>query len=80
MSKVNIALINMGETLITSLIQELGPHKFAIALSNANSHGKAFVDAGYEGALKRDDDVILNAWHKAVDDMIKLGKQLEGMV
>ena len=55
MSKVNIALINMGETLITSLIQELGPHKFAIALSNANSHGKAFVDAGYEGALKRDE-------------------------
>lgn len=69
--------IDFAGTILSAMIQELGPKDFAIALSNANCHGAAFIKAGYEGVLNRDDDKLLNEWHKAVDVMIKVGKNVE---
>ncbi|MGL5013005.1 MAG: hypothetical protein ACRC6V_01785 [Bacteroidales bacterium] len=36
------AKLEIGEAILKSLFQGLGPSGFAIALSNANCHGKAF--------------------------------------
>lgn len=71
------AKLEMGETILKSLIQELGPSGFAIALSNANYHGEAFELAGYGKALEVSNDVLLQQWHKAVDEMHIVGKKLE---
>lgn len=71
------AKLEMGEAILKSLIQELGPSGFAVALSNANCHGKAFEFAGYGRALEVSNDVLLNQWHKAVDEMHLVGKKLE---
>lgn len=78
MSKVTIAKIGLAESLLHTLIVELGPKDFAIALGNCNAYGDAFVAAGYEYAVKSDkDNVKLKAWHKAVDKLVKIGKELE---
>lgn len=71
------AKLEMGEAILKSLIQELGPSGFAIALSNANCHGRAFEFAGYGRALELSNDILLNQWHKAVDEMHLVGKKLE---
>jgi hypothetical protein len=71
------AKLEMGEAILKSLIQELGPSGFAIALSNANCHGRAFEFAGYVRALELSNDILLNQWHKAVDEMHLVGKKLE---
>lgn len=78
MSKVSSAKIQMAESLLHTLIVELGPKDFAIALGNCNAHGEAFIAAGYEYAVKSDkDDVKLQAWHKAVDKLVKIGEEVE---
>lgn len=69
--------IDFAETILSAMIQELGPQDFAIALSNANCHGVAFIRAGYEGVLNQDNDKLLNKWHKAVDKMIQIGVKIE---
>ena len=78
MSKASSAKIRMVESLLHTLIVELGPKGFAIALGNCNAHGEAFIAAGYEYAVKSDkDDVKLQAWHKAVDKLVKIGDEVE---
>lgn len=78
MSKVTTAQIGLAEILLHTLIVELGPKNFAIALGNCNAHGDAFIAAGYEYAVKSDkDDLKLQAWHKAVDKLIKIGREVE---
>lgn len=78
MSKVSSAKIQMAESLLHTLIVELGPKDFAIALGNCNAHGEAFIAAGYEYAVLHDrDDVMLQAWHKAVEKLVKIGEELE---
>lgn len=72
-----MAKIDMGTSILAQLIQELGPRDFAIALSNANCHGKAFVFAGYEFALNRDDGSLLKEWQDTVDKMIDIGEKLD---
>lgn len=71
--------LELAEAVIKSLIQELGPTGFAVALSNANCHGKAFELAGYGQALVVSNDVLLNRWHKAADEMYTVGKKLENI-
>lgn len=78
MSKVSSAKIQMAESLLHTLIVELGPKDFAIALGNCNAHGEAFIAAGYERALLSDkDDSMLKAWHKAVEKLVKIGEEIE---
>jgi hypothetical protein len=77
-TKSDIAKIDMAESILKALITELGPKNFAVALGNSNSHGAAFIKAGYEGALKNN-DVLLNKWHDAVAQMVLVGEQLENM-
>jgi hypothetical protein len=71
------AKLDLAESILKSLIQELGPSGFAIALSNTNCHGKAFEIAGYGKALDVSNDVLLQRWHKAADEMHIVGKKLE---
>lgn len=78
MSKVTTAQIGLAESLLYTLIVELGPKNFAIALGNCNAHGDAFIAAGYEYAMRSDkDDVILKAWHKTVGKLVKIGGEME---
>lgn len=78
MSKVSSAKIQMAESLLHTLIVELGPKDFAIALGNCNAHGEAFIAAGYEYAVKSDkDDLKLQAWHKAMGKLVKIGEEIE---
>lgn len=76
-TKSDIAKIDMAESILKTLITELGPKNFAVALGNSNSHGDAFIKAGYEGALKNTDDILLNKWHDAVAQMVLVGEALE---
>jgi hypothetical protein len=70
--------LQVAEGMIKALIQEVGPRNFAIALGNSNCHGKAIKDAGYQWGLEADtDDSKLQAWHKAVDKLVKIGKWFE---
>ena len=78
MSKVTTAQIGLAESLLHTLIVELGPKNFAIALGNCNAHGEAFIAAGYEYAMRSDKgDVILKAWYKTVGKLVKIGEELE---
>lgn len=74
---VKTTKLELAENVIQSLIQELGPVGFAVALSNANCHGEAFSRAGYEKALIKSDDILLRRWHAAVDEMHVVSKKLE---
>ena len=71
------AKLEVAESIIKTLIQSLGPSGFAVALSNANCHGKAFELAGYGKALEVSNDVLLQQWHKAVDEMQIVARKLE---
>ena len=71
------AKLEVAESILKTLIKSLGPSGFAVALSNANCHGKAFELAGYGKALELSNDILLNQWHKAVDEMHLVGKKLE---
>lgn len=55
--------VEIGEALIRSLIKEIGPHRFAIALSNASAFGEVF-----DGEFT---DQQLADWHDGIDEMIE---------
>jgi hypothetical protein len=65
------------ESVLSALLQEVGPHRFAIALNNVCCHGTVFAEGKVEVSLD-DEDKKLNAWFDGITDLIEVGKWLEG--
>lgn len=65
------------ESVLSALLQEVGPHRFAIALNNVCCHGTVFAEGKVEVSLD-DEDKKLNAWFDGIGQLIEVGKWLEG--
>lgn len=63
----NVA-VDVGESVIQSLIETIGAQNFCSALNNASCHGKAFLKN--EGELLDDDDKFLNQWFQGIEQLL----------
>jgi hypothetical protein len=52
------------EAVLKSILQEIGPKNFSIALHNASVHGKVFKENFAE--YLDDEDVFLNKWYEGI--------------
>ena len=60
------------ESVLKSILQEIGPKNFAIALNNASAHG-IVLNENFSEYLD-DDDKFLNQWYEGIDQLIKASK------
>ena len=60
------------ESVLKSILQEIGPKNFAIALNNASAHGTV-LNENFSEYLD-DDDKFLNQWYEGIDQLIKASK------
>ena len=60
------------EAVLKSILQEIGPKNFAIALHNASVHGKVFKENFSEHL--DDDDTFLKTWYDGIDLLSKASK------
>ena len=65
------------ESVLSALMQEVGPHRFAIALNNVCCHGTVFAGGKVEVSLD-DEDKKLQAWFAGIEQLIEVGKWMEG--
>lgn len=52
------------EAVLKSILQEIGPRDFAIALNNISCHGEVFQKNFSD--LLDDDDTFLREWYKGI--------------
>ena len=57
------------EAVLKSILQEIGPKNFAIALHNASVHGDVFNENFSE--YLDDDDIFLTRWYEGIDQLNK---------
>ena len=57
------------EAVLKSILQEIGPKNFAIALHNASVHGDVFNENFFE--YLDDDDIFLTRWYEGIDQLNK---------
>ena len=60
------------EAVLKSILQEIGPKNFSIALHNASVHGKVFKENFSEHL--DDDDMFLTSWYEGIDQLNKASK------
>lgn len=60
------------EAVLKSILQEIGPENFSIALHNASVHGKVFKENFSEHL--DDDDMFLTSWYEGIDQLNKASK------
>lgn len=60
------------EAILKSILQEIGPKNFAIALHNASVHGDVFKE-NFSDFLG-DEDYFLNQWYEGIDQLNKASK------
>ena len=60
------------EAVLKSILQEIGPKNFSIALHNASVHGKVFKENFSEHL--DDDDMFLKSWYEGIDQLNKASK------
>ena len=60
------------EAVLKSILQEIGPENFSIALHNASVHGKVFKENFSEHL--DDDDMFLTGWYEGIDQLNKASK------
>lgn len=60
------------EAVLKSILQEIGPKKFTIALHNASVHGSVFNENFSE--YLDDDDKFLKQWYEGIDQLSKASK------
>ena len=60
------------EAVLKSILQEIGPKNFSIALHNASVHGEVFKE-NYSEYLD-DDDTFLKSWYEGIDQLNKASK------
>ena len=57
------------EAVLKSILQEIGPKNFTIALHNASVHGDVFNENFSE--YLDDDDIFLTRWYEGIDQLNK---------
>ena len=60
------------EAILKSILQEIGPKNFAIALHNASVHGDVFKE-NFSDFLD-DEDYFLKQWYEGIDQLNKASK------
>lgn len=65
--------VKYTEQLIRTIIKEVGPKAFMIALHNAFSHGVVVSEAGFHA-----DREMLEELYESFDRLIALAKDIEG--
>lgn len=65
------------ESVLTALVRDFGPKRFAVALNNVCCHGEVFEDSPITIDLD-DDDEMMQAWFKGIETLIEVGKWMEG--
>ena len=60
------------EAVLKSILQEIGPKNFAIALHNASVHGDVLKENFSE--YLDDEDAFLNKWYEGIDLLNKAAK------
>ena len=60
------------EAVIKSILQEIGPKNFSIALHNASSYGAVFNE-NFSDYLD-EDDKFLKGWYEGIDQLNKASK------
>mgnify|MGYP003585756102 FL=1 len=60
------------EAILKSILQDIGPKNFAIALHNASVHGDVFKE-NFSDFLD-DEDYFLNQWYEGIDQLDKASK------
>ena len=60
------------EAIMKSILQDIGPKNFAIALHNASVHGDVFKE-NFSDFLD-DEDYFLNQWYEGIDQLNKASK------
>ena len=60
------------EAIMKSILQDIGPKNFAIALHNASVHGDVFKE-NFSDFLD-DEDYFLNQWYEGIDQLDKASK------
>ena len=61
--------LTITEAVLKSILQEIGPKNFAIALHNASVHGDVFNENFFE--YLDDDDIFLTRWYEGIDQLNK---------
>lgn len=59
------------EAVLKSILQEIGPKNFAIALHNASVHGSVFKENFSEYL---DGDTFLKGWYEGIDKLNNISK------
>ena len=62
-------ILAITEAVLKSILQEIGPKNFAIALHNASVHGDVFNENFFE--YLDDDDIFLTRWYEGIDQLNK---------
>lgn len=65
------------ESVLSALIKEVGPHRFAVALHNVCCPGAVFEDSDLDLAFNDDHDDsarMLDAWNVGVERLIEVGR------
>jgi hypothetical protein len=70
-------VMDLSEAVAGSLLEQVGPRKFAIAVMNATAHGGVLHDCHTVDLDFDQDDVKLNAWHEQLERLLEVGKWLE---
>lgn len=70
-------VMDLSEAVAGSLLEQVGPLKFAIAVMNATAHGGVLHDCHTVDLDFDQDDVKLNAWHEQLERLLEVGKWLE---
>ena len=65
-------ILAITEAVLKSILQEIGPKNFAIALHNASVHGDVFNENFFE--YLDDDDIFLKTWYEGIDLLRKAAK------
>ena len=60
------------EAVLKSILQEIGPKKFAVALHNASVHGSVFKENFSE--YLDDEDDFLKQWYEGIDLLNRASK------
>ncbi len=60
------------EAVLKSILQEIGPKNFAIALHNASVHGDVFAENFSE--YLDDEDAFLKKWYEGLDILNQAAK------
>lgn len=67
---------DLMDKLVGQMVAEVGPRRFMIAVNNATAHGGALLE--YPGVGLDNQDLMLGQWHSLIDEMIAVGKWMEG--